>query len=86
MQKDTKNNGPEAEYQALLQIDELKPDAAQARAVAVLEQLYRELIDYPEIGSQHAVHFRSKNGGPRVFYAGRIRPNMRPRGSISMAA
>lgn len=54
MQKDTKNNGPEAEYRALLQIGELKPDADQARAVAVLEQLYRELIDYPEIGSQRS--------------------------------
>lgn len=54
MQKDTRNNGPEAEYQTLLQIGELKPDADQARAVAVLEQLYRELIDYPEIGSQRS--------------------------------
>lgn len=84
MQKDTKNNGPEAEYQALLQIDELKPDVAQARAVAVLEQLYRELIDYPEIGSQHG-SFSFKNGGPRVFFVGRIKPNMHPRVSISMA-
>ena len=47
MQKDTKNNGPEAEYQTLLQIGELKPDADQARAVAVLEQLDSELIYYP---------------------------------------
>ncbi|MBK9661787.1 MAG: AFG1 family ATPase [Nitrosomonas sp.] len=66
MQKDTKNNGPEAEYQTLLQIGELKPDADQARAVAVLEQLYRELIDYPEIGSQRS-SFSFKKWWPAGF-------------------
>ncbi len=40
---------PETEYRALIQAGELKPDADQARAVAALERLHRELINYPVI-------------------------------------
>lgn len=43
---------PETEYRALIQTGELKPDADQARAVAALERLHRELIDYPVIASK----------------------------------
>lgn len=38
---------PETEYQALIQAGELSPDADQAKAVALLTQLHRELIDLP---------------------------------------
>ncbi|MBA3756738.1 MAG: AFG1 family ATPase [Nitrosomonas sp.] len=43
---------PETEYRALIQAGELKPDPDQARAVAALERLHRELIDYPAIESK----------------------------------
>lgn len=52
MKLSIEETGPEAEYQALMHAGELKPDAGQARAVASLERLHRELTDYPEIGSQ----------------------------------
>lgn len=45
-----RKTGPEAEYQALMQAGELKPDDDQAKAVVALEQLYRALIEYPAIG------------------------------------
>ena len=51
---------PEAEYQALMRAGELKPDADQARAVAALERLHRELIDYPAI-SNKSDGFTNKN-------------------------
>ncbi len=41
--------GPEAEYQALMQEGEIKPDSDQARVVARLERLHHELIGYPKI-------------------------------------
>lgn len=44
--------GPEIEYHALIQAGELKPDADQAKAVAALERLHRELINYPVITSK----------------------------------
>jgi len=43
------NKSPESEYQMLMQEGELKPDPDQARAVAELERLHRELTNYPEI-------------------------------------
>ncbi len=43
------NKSPESEYQILMQEGELKPDPDQARAVAELERLHRELTNYPEI-------------------------------------
>jgi cell division protein ZapE len=52
MQHNLEKTGPEAEYQALMQAGELKPDDDQAKAVAVLERLHRELIDYPAIGNK----------------------------------
>ena len=52
MKQKIEKAGPEAEYRALMQAGELKPDADQASAVATLEQLHRELIDYPEIESK----------------------------------
>jgi len=50
MQQNLEKTGPEAEYQALMQAGELKPDDDQAKAVVALEQLYRALIEYPAIG------------------------------------
>lgn len=43
---------PEAEYRALIQAGELKPDANQARAVATLERLHHELLNYRAPGSK----------------------------------
>lgn len=45
---------PETEYQALMAAGELKPDSDQARVVASLARLHRELIDYPEISSRNS--------------------------------
>lgn len=39
-------NGPEAEYHALIEAGELQPDAHQANAIASLERLHHELIEY----------------------------------------
>ena len=52
MQQNLEKTGPEAEYQALMQAGELKPDDDQVKAVAALEQLHRALIDYPVIGNK----------------------------------
>lgn len=49
-----KETGPEAEYQALMQAGELKPDADQLRAVASFERLQQELLDYPEVGNRES--------------------------------
>ena len=49
MQHPIQTTGPEAEYQALLQNGELKPDGDQAKAVAALERLHGELVNYPLI-------------------------------------
>ncbi len=54
----TQKNNPEAEYQALIQAGELKPDPDQARAVTALERLHRELISYPVIKKKEGFHFR----------------------------
>jgi len=43
------DTGPQAAYQTLMQAGELKPDADQASAVAVLERLHCELLDHPKI-------------------------------------
>ena len=60
-------NGPEAEYQTLMQSGELKPDADQARAVASLERLHRELVNYPAIGNQNN-KFSFKNWWPTGLF------------------
>ena len=41
--------GPEATYQSLIEAGEIKPDPDQVHAVAALQRLYQELIDYPVI-------------------------------------
>lgn len=52
MKQTTKQSeGPEAEYQALLQAGELQPDIAQCRAINALERLHRELLAYVEVNS-----------------------------------
>jgi len=43
---------PETEYRALIQAGELKPDTDQAKAVAALERLHRELMNHSVIGSK----------------------------------
>jgi cell division protein ZapE len=67
MKYSIEETGPEAEYQTLMQAGELKPDANQFKAVASLERLHRELIDYPEIGSQRR-GFSFKNGWLAGFF------------------
>ncbi|SDY62081.1 cell division protein ZapE [Nitrosomonas sp. Nm58] len=67
MKYSIEETGPEAEYQTLMQAGELKPDANQVKAVASLERLHRELIDYPEIGSQRR-GFSFKNGWLAGFF------------------
>lgn len=42
-------DGPESEYQGLMQAGELKPDPEQARIVDKLERLHCRLMDYPII-------------------------------------
>lgn len=51
---------PETEYQALIQAGELNPDADQAKAVAALTRLHRELIDLP------ATHDRGERSKSRL--------------------
>lgn len=43
---------PETEYHTLIQAGELKPDADQARAVAALERLHHDLLNYRAPGSK----------------------------------
>ncbi|MXS77355.1 AFG1 family ATPase [Nitrosomonas sp. JL21] len=45
-------SNPDAEYHALIEAGELTTDADQARAVAALERLHRELIDYTPSGNR----------------------------------
>lgn len=52
MQQNLEKTGPEAEYQALMQAGELKSDDDQVKAIAALERLHSELINYPEIGNK----------------------------------
>lgn len=47
MSQAPQKTGPEAEYHALIEAGELKPDVDQARAVTALERLYRDLLDLP---------------------------------------
>ncbi|SFI39539.1 cell division protein ZapE [Nitrosomonas sp. Nm34] len=67
MKHPIEENGPEAEYQTLMQTGELKPDADQARAVASLERLHRELVIYPAIGNQNN-KFSFKNWWPTGWF------------------
>jgi cell division protein ZapE len=58
---------PEAEYHALIQAGELKPDADQARAVAALERLHHELLNYHAPGSKRPLDlFRWLDSGKPV--------------------
>ncbi|SFD94443.1 cell division protein ZapE [Nitrosomonas sp. Nm166] len=67
--------GPEAEYHTLLLSGELKPDIDQAKAVAALERLHRELIDYPVIKNNNSgFHFRWPAGLFRWLGSGKPAP------------
>lgn len=79
MKHPIEETGPEAEYQALMQAGELKPDAGQARAVATLEQLHRELIDYPELAGK-SNGFSFKNWWPARFFHGSSNDKPAPKG------
>lgn len=79
MHKKSEETGPEAEYQALMQAGELKPDVDQARAVATLERLHRELLDYPEIGSKSS-GFLLRNWWPARFFHGSGHDKPTPKG------
>ncbi len=79
MKHPIEETGPEAEYQALMQAGELKPDAGQARAVATLEQLHCELIDYPEIKSK-SNGFSFKSWWPARFFHGSSNDKPAPKG------
>lgn len=69
MHSNRKATSPETEYQALMQAGELKPDIDQAKAVATLERLHRELIDYPARGGKNS-GFPLKNWWPARFFHG----------------
>lgn len=49
----TQTASPDTEYRALIDAGELTPDADQARAVAALERLHRELIGYTSSSNQN---------------------------------
>lgn len=68
---------PETEYQALLQASELQPDPDQAKAVAALARLHRDLIDLP------ATRNRGERSKPRlstVLFSWLGDPKPAPRG------
>jgi cell division protein ZapE len=66
---------PETEYHALIQTGELKPDADQAKAVAALQRLHRELINYPVIKSNPSgFHFRWPDGLSRWLSHNKLVP------------
>ncbi len=67
MQHNLEETGPEAEYQTLMQAGELKPDDDQVKAVATLERLHRELINFPAIGHKRD-GFALKNWWPAGFF------------------
>ena len=55
MKQATKQSeGPEAEYQLLLQAGELRPDISQNRAVNALERLHHELLAYSEVTNKRS--------------------------------
>jgi cell division protein ZapE len=74
--QDTKNKGPTAEYQSLMQEGELKPDADQARTVAELERLYLELINF----AAEKKRFSVKNGWLAGFFRWFSNDEKPPRG------
>lgn len=65
MSQAAQKTGPEAEYHALIEAGELKPDAGQASAVTALERLYRELTDLP---SGHTRGERSRSRLSTVLF------------------
>lgn len=68
---------PETEYQILLQTGELKPDSDQAKAIASLTRLHRELIDLP---SMHNRGERSKSRWSTVLFHWLGNDNTAPKG------
>jgi len=79
MQQNLEETGPEAEYQALMQAGELKPDDDQAKAVATLERLHRELINYPAIGHKRD-GFVLKSWWPAGFFRWQSNDKSTPKG------
>ena len=65
MPQPPQKTGPEAEYHALIEAGELQPDANQASAIASLEQLYHELIEYRPNGKQWAAGLLRWFGGSK---------------------
>lgn len=79
MKHPDKETGPEAEYQTLMRAGELKPDADQAKAVASLARLHRELIDYSKIGSRRN-GFSFRNWWSARFFPGLKKKRSSPKG------
>ncbi|MBY0498838.1 MAG: cell division protein ZapE, partial [Nitrosomonas sp.] len=63
---------PETEYHALISAGELQPDADQAKAVAALERLHRELINSRTIGKKWPIRllrwFGNNKSAPKGIY------------------
>ncbi len=75
MQHNMEKTTPETEYRALIQAGELKPDPDQAKAVAALERLHRELIDYPVIENKgNGFSFRWPAGLLRWLGSNKLAP------------
>ncbi|MBY0475577.1 MAG: AFG1 family ATPase [Nitrosomonas sp.] len=63
---------PETEYQALISVGELKPDADQAKAVAALERLHGELLNARTTGKKWPIRLflwlGSNKSAPKGIY------------------
>ncbi|MBV6447527.1 cell division protein ZapE [Nitrosomonas sp.] len=68
MPPSTQKNGPEAEYHALIEAGELQPDAHQASAIASLERLHHELIEYRPRGNGLLRWFGGDKPAPKGIY------------------
>ena len=68
MPPSTQKNGPEAEYHALIEAGELQPDAHQASAIASLERLHHELIEYRPRGNGLLRWFGGGKPAPKGIY------------------
>ncbi|PXX11846.1 cell division protein ZapE [Nitrosomonas ureae] len=68
----TVQKSPETEYHALISAGELQPDADQAKAVAALERLHRELINSRTIGKKWPIRllrwFGNNKSAPKGIY------------------
>lgn len=68
MPPSTQKNGPEAEYHALIEAGELQPDAHQVSAIASLERLHHELIEYRPRGNGLLRWFGGDKPAPKGIY------------------